>query len=183
METTVIVCLSGIVLAAALVGLILLLPKSVRRENEATAKIEKAVPVCQTAEVSGSKVRNYHYPVPEELEESVPCIESPGSGPLDDRMSDIEAAIGDSCRGDVLRHVLVSLIKSGMRVVNSDGTALSPEDIMSLRDDDEPVPHKEKASVRALNPATQKKPRRKPGRLGGALNRLDSEFRTKETIS
>ncbi len=86
----------GDCLAAALVGLILLLPKSVRRKNETTVAVEKAVPVCQTAEVCGSKVRNYHYPVPEELEESVPCIESPGSGPLDDRMSDIEAAIGDS---------------------------------------------------------------------------------------
>lgn len=183
MEATVIVCLSGFVLAAALVGLSLLLPKSVRRENEATAKIEKAVSVCQTTEVSGSKVRNYHYPVPEELEESIPCIESPGSGPLDDRMSDIEAAIGDSCRGDALRHVLASLIKSGMRVVNSDGTVLPPEDIISLRDYDEIVPHKVKTSGDTLKPAMQKKSRRKSGKLDGALDRLDSEFKTKETIS
>ena len=95
--------------------------------------VDKGGPVCRMVEISGSDVKIYYNPAPEELEDAVPFIESPGSRPLDDGVSDIETAVGNGCSDGVLRDALVSLMKSGMTVVGQDGMPLSIEDIMDSR--------------------------------------------------
>lgn len=184
MGTTVIVCLSGIALAAAaLAGLNLLLARSAKGKNAAAkTETEKDGALCQQVEVGGQKAGAYYYPAPEELEESVPCLDSTDSCPLDNGPSDIETAVRGSCRGEALPQAIASLMRSGMMVVDSDGKELSPEDILSLRDDDKAaVPHERRTSRSAADPATKKRSRRRADKPGGAPDRLDNELKRKDT--
>ena len=147
--------------------------------------VDKGGPVCRMVEISGSDVKIYYNPAPEELEEAVPFIESPGSRPLDDGESDLETAVGNGCSDGVLRDALVSLMKSGMTVVGQDGMPLSIEDIMDSRGCIERVvADVEKTPATDPEPAQQKKRTgRKSGKFKGAMGKLDREFKIKEEES
>lgn len=147
--------------------------------------VDKGGPVCRMVEISGSDVKIYYNPAPEELEETVPFIESPGSRPLDDGESDIETAVGNKCNDEVLRQTLVSLMESGMTVVGQDGMLLSIEDIMDSRGCSERVVADGENTPATDPEPTQQKKRtgRKSGKFKGAMGKLDSEFKTKEAES
>lgn len=186
MTTFFVACLLGVCLTAAVVvGVTLLFSERFRRTGGTTVAVDKGGPVCRMVEISGSDVKIYYNPVPEELEDAVPFIESPGSRPLDDGVSDIETAVGNGCSDGVLRDALVSLMKSGMTVVGQDGIPLSIEDIMDSRGCSERVvADGEKTPATDPEPAQQKKRTgRKPGKFKGAMGKLDSEFKTKEAES
>ena len=179
-------CLLGICLTAAVVvGVMLLWPKRGRRADRTTIAVDKGGPICRMVEISGAEVRIYYNPAPEELEEAVPFIESPGSRPLDDGMSDIETAVGNECSDEVLRQTLVSLMESGMTVVSQDVKPLSLEDILAAKGCSESViADNEKTPATDPEPIPQKKKvRRKSNKFEGAMDKLESEFKQKETES
>lgn len=186
MATFFVACLLGVCLTAAVVvGVTLLFSERFRRTGGTTVAVDKGGPVCRMVEISGSDVKIYYNPAPEELEDAVPFIESPGSRPLDDGVSDIETAVGNGCSDVVLRDALVSLMKSGMTVVGQDGITLSIEDIMDSRGCSERVvADGEKTPATDPEPAQQKKRTgRKSGKFKGAMGKLDSEFKIKEEES
>ena len=187
MATFFVACLLGVCLTAAVVvGVALLFSERFRRTGGTTVAVDKGGgPDCRMEEIIGSDVKIYYNPAPEELEETVPFIESPGSRPLDDGESDIETAVGNGCSDGVLRDALVSLMKSGMTVVGQDGMPLSIEDIMDSRGYSERViADGEKTPATDPEPAQQKKrTERKSGKFKGAMGKLDSEFKTKEAES
>lgn len=186
MATFFVACLLGVCLTAAVVvGVTLLFSERFRRTGGTTVAVDKGGPVCRMVEISGSDVKIYYNPAPEELEEAVPFMESPGSRPFDDGVSDIETAVGNGCSDGVLRDALVSLMKSGMTVVGQDGMPLSIEDIMDSRGCSERVvADGEKTPATDPEPAQQKRRTgRKSGKFKGAMGKLDSEFKTKEAES
>ena len=186
MATFFVACLLGVCLTAAVVvGVTLLFSERFRRTGGTTAAVDKGGHVCRMVEISGSDVKIYYNPAPEELEDAVPFIESPGSRPLDDGESDIETAVGNKCSDEVLRQTLVSLMESGMTVVGQDGMPLSIEDIMDSRGCSERViADGEKTPTTDSEPAQQKtRTGRKSGKFKGAMGKLDSEFKTKEEES
>lgn len=186
MATFFVACLLGVCLTAAVVvGVALLFSERFRRTGGTTVAVDKGGPVCRMVEISGSDVKIYYNPAPEELEDAVPFIESPGSRPLDDGESDIETAVGNGCSDGVLRDALVSLMKSGMTVVGQDGMPLSIEDIMDSRGCSERViADGEKTPATDPEPAQQKKRTgRKSGKFKGAMGKLDREFKIKEEES
>lgn len=109
MATFFVACLLGVCLTAAVVvGVTLLFSERFRRTGGTTVAVDKGGPVCRMVEISGSDVKIYYNPAPEELEDAVPFIESPGSRPLDDGESDLETAVGNGCSDGVLRDALVT---------------------------------------------------------------------------
>lgn len=186
MATFFVACLLGVCLTAAVVvGVTLLFSERFRRTGGTTVAVDKGGPVCRMVEISGSDVKIYYNPAPEELEDAVPFIESPGSRPLDDGVSDIETVVGNECSDEVLRQTLVSLMESGMTVVGQDGKQLSLEDILAAKGCSESViADNEKTQAIDLEPIPQKKKvRRKSNKFKGAMNKLESEFKQKETES
>lgn len=179
------VCWGVCLTAAVVVGVTLLFSERFRRTGGTTVAVDKGGPVCRMVEISGSDVKTYYNPAPEELEDAVPFIESPGSRPLDDGESDLETAVGNGCSDGVLRDALVSLMKSGMTVVGQDGMPLSIEDIMDSRGCIERViADGEKTPATDPEPAQQKKRTgRKSGKFKGAMGKLDREFKIKEEES
>ncbi len=183
MATFFVACLLGVCLTAAVVvGVTLLFSERFRRTGGTTVAVDKGGPVCRMVEISGSDVKIYYNPAPEELEEAVPFIESPGSRPLDDGVSDIETAVGNGCSDGVLRDALVSLMESGMTVVGQDGKSLSLEDILAAKGCSESIiADNEKTPATDPEPTRQKKKvRSKSNKFKGAMGKLDSEFKTKE---
>lgn len=179
-------CLLGIFLTAAVVvGVMLLWPKRGKRADKTTMVVDKGGPICRMVEISGAEVKIYYNPAPEELEETVPFMESPGSRPLNDGMSDIETVVGNECSDEVLRQTLVSLMESGMTVVGQDGKQLSLEDILAAKGCSESViADNEKTQAIDPEPIPQKKKsRRKSKKFEGAMDKLESEFKQKETES
>ena len=186
MATFFVACLLGVCLTAAVVvGVTLLFSERFRRTGGTTMAVDNSGPVCRMVEISGSDVKIYYNPAPEELEDAVPFIESPGSRPLDDGESDLETAVGNGCSDGILRDALVSLMKSGMTVVGQDGMPLSIEDIMDSRGCSERVvADGEKTPATDPEPAQQKRRTgRRSGKFKGAMGKLDSEFKIKEEES
>lgn len=178
MDVTICVCLL-LIAAAVFIGLRLLLSKGKEEKKAPMVTIEESDGFCPMVEISGPKARTCDSPRPEDLQEPEPMPEAPDSRPLDEGPSDIETAVEDSCGGERLRQVLASLMRSGMSVVSrEDGRVLSLEDILAMEGVEERVIGAGDA-VPGTDPEPERKRpggKRKPKRLEGAIDRLDSEF-------
>ena len=121
-----------ILVAAVAAGLWMLFSGRKGRKVSVCVVADEADPCpVSMVEVGGSTVRIYFIPSPAELEEVEACTESPGALPMDEGPTDIERFVGGALSGDALRQTLVELQKSGMKVSDDKGKAVSPKDLLA----------------------------------------------------
>lgn len=131
-RTIIAVLLTVILVAALAAGLWMLFSGRKGRKVSVSVVADEADPCpVSMVEVGGSTVRIYFIPSPAELEEVEACTESPGALPMDEGPTDIERLVGGALSGDALRQTLVELQKSGMKVSDDKGKAVSPKDLLA----------------------------------------------------
>lgn len=131
-RTIIAVLLTVILVAALAAGLWMLFSGRKGRKVSVSVVANEADPCpVSMVEVGGSTVRIYFIPSPAELEEVEACTESPGALPMDEGPTDIERLVGGALSGDALRQTLVELQKSGMKVSDDKGKAVSPKDLLA----------------------------------------------------
>ena len=131
-RTIIAVLLTVILVAALAAGLWMLFSGRKGRKVSVSVVADEADPCpVSMVEVGGSTVRIYFIPSPAELEEVEACTESPGALPMDEGPTDIERFVGGALSGDALRQTLVELQKSGMKVSDDKGKAVSPKDLLA----------------------------------------------------
>lgn len=131
-RTIIAVLLTVILVAALAAGLWMLFSGRKGRKVSVSVVADEADPCpVSMVEVGGSTVRIYFIPSPAELEEVEACTESPGALPMDEGPTDIERLVGGALSGDALRQTLVELQKSGMKVSDDKGNAVSPKDLLA----------------------------------------------------
>ena len=131
-RTIIAVLLTVILVAALAAGLWMLFSGRKGRKVSVSVVADEADPCpVSMVEVGGSTVRIFFIPSPAELEEVEACTESPGALPMDEGPTDIERLVGGALSGDALRQTLVELQKSGMKVSDDKGKAVSPKDLLA----------------------------------------------------